>query len=162
MRPCCRNGSAGTLHPARRSRVCLPMCICSAWRIGTSLVPWAIRRVAPPCHEQTKRVAPLTPVLLVWTHPGRPTGQAPPGSTGCCSWLHRTVATSYAIVEVLRDVTAWRVTGCIWWLKIETLLPLIRESRDQDLQIRYQISSIPQWIGVDLYQPVPEWTSRQS
>ena len=47
LRPWWRNGSAGTLHPAGRSRVCLPMCICSAGRIGTSLVPWAIMRVAP-------------------------------------------------------------------------------------------------------------------
>lgn len=37
----------------------------------------------------------------------------------------------------------------IWWLKIETLLPLNRESRDQDLQIRCSLysRSIPvvQW-----------------
>jgi len=105
------------------------------------------RRCMSACHEQTMRVAPQSPVILECTHPSRPTGQAPLGPTVCCRWLHLAVATDYSVVEVQGDGTAWRVTGCIWWLKIETLLPLNRESRDQDLQIRYQIVNIPQWIG---------------
>ena len=56
----CSNDSAGTLHPAGRSRVCLSDGICSAGRIGTTLclehtcMPHeALRLTVKPSHNVT-------------------------------------------------------------------------------------------------------------